>query len=263
MTNLYTVTGIVTSPFNFTTSANDEEFCIQDATGCGISVFVFNDTTMPNPGDVVQVTASISQFDGVLQIAPDMNDPANSLSTISTGNPLPAPKYFDMAKWTNVAFIETNMESSLVVVSNIFFAQGAVQFGPNTDVNMTNVNGGKLTAYVNADASDVVAQSVPVFATSVTGSMNQFTSGTPANSGYELDLLHYTDVVPGSTAILPMTVQSPNSADAVISWNASLFHLQSSTNLVNGSWTDIVPSTSPYTNYNAATNGVIFYRLAH
>ncbi|HVU27853.1 MAG TPA: hypothetical protein VHG71_08980 [Verrucomicrobiae bacterium] len=262
-TNLYTVTGIVTTPFNFTTSSGDEEFYIQDSTGCGISVFVYNDTTLPNPGDQVTVTAAIGQYDGTLQFEVDMYDPANSLSTVSTGNPLPAPKYFDMANWTNVALIETNFESSLVVVSNVFFAQGTPQFGPGVTVNMTNVNGGVLPAYVYASDSEMIGQGVPAFAASVAGVLGQFTTSTPANNGYELYPLHAADVVSGSAAIVPMTVQPSSATDTVVTWNASLFHLQSTTNLATGPWTDIVPSTSPYTNYDSVTNNAMFFRLAH
>jgi Immunoglobulin domain len=258
-TNLYTFTGTVTSPYNLSTSASVEEFYVQDSTGCGISVDFVNDTATPSLGDIVQVTSPLAQFDGLLQAAGDLHNPTHSISTVSSGNPLPAPKVFDIGSVTNTPFMETNIEGSLIVVSNVFFAQNLSQFPFGADVNMTNVNGKVLQLFVNAN-SDLGTQPIPVFATSVTGAVGQFTTSTPATGGYELDVFHIADVMSGTTANIPFTIQTAGT-NAILTWNGTLFSLQSSTN-VAGPYATISGATSPYTNAYT-TNSLNFYRLVH
>jgi hypothetical protein len=197
-TNLYTVTGTVYTLFNMT-AATSREFFIEDASGEGISVFVGGGTFLPNQGDSVTVTGPIGQFDGLLEFKLDASNPTHSLTDNSSGNPLPAPKSFDINSLTNIAFVETNVEGSLIVVSNVFLQQPEVAgFVSAADVVMTNANGVKLNLFVNAGASDVIASSVPPFASSISGVFDQYTSSSPATNSYEVDILQYAGLVAGS-----------------------------------------------------------------
>jgi len=197
-TNLYTVTGTVFTPFNMT-AATSREFYIEDTTGEGISVFVGGGTFLPNQGDSVTVTGPIGQFDGLLEFNMSAGNPTHSVTVNSSGNPLPTPKYFDFASLTNIAFVETNVEGSLVVVSNVFLQEPNVAgFVSAADVVMTNANVVKLNLFVNAGANDVIASTVPPFASSVIGVFGQYTTASPATNSYELDILQYAGLVSGT-----------------------------------------------------------------
>jgi Immunoglobulin I-set domain len=259
-TNLYTVTGTVTTPFNMSASTSSE-FFIQDASGEGIAVFIGGGSFTPAQGDSVQVTGPMGQFDGLLELSLSVSNPSHTVTDLSSGNPLPAPKFFDFSSLTNIPYVETNIEGSLVIVSNVFIQQTNLNVGfvSGADYSMTNVNGRLLNLFINANASDVIASSVPVFASSVTGVFDQFTTSIPATNSYELDFLQYANLVPGTTASIPFTLQTVGT-NAVLTWNATLFSLQSATN-VSGPYTTISGATSPYT--DPLTNAANFYRLAH
>jgi hypothetical protein len=260
-TNLYTVTGTVTTLFNMT--ATSSEFFIQDASGDGIAVFIGGGSFVPNRGDSVQVTGPMGQFDGLLELNLSVSNPTHSVTDISSGHPVPAPKFFDFASLTNIAFVETNIEGSLVIVSNVFLQQPDVAgFIGNASIDMTNLNGKLLNLFVNANASDVIAQTVPPFASSITGIFSQFTTSTPATGSYELDILQYSDLVAGSppsnVVPIPLKIQ-PSGATVMLTWTDNSFALQSSTN-VSGPYTTI-GNSSPYT--DSTTNTATFYRLMH
>lgn len=250
-TNIYCATGIVTSPFNFTTGTGNTEFFMQDASGCGIAVFSANGNPLPNRGDLVQVKGPLSQFRGLFEFNIDANNPVHSQVTLSTGNTVPSPRIFDFANLTNIAYLETNVEGSIVIVSNVFLQQNSPIFIGNNSINMTNVAGKTLSLFVNSGASDVIAQNTPVFASSIIGHFGQFTTGTPANSGYELDIMQYADLVDGNNtppqAILNVQTSGTNS---VVTWDDVFFTLAVATN-VAGPYTDVTnrtPFTIPMTN---------------
>ncbi|MDD5139150.1 MAG: hypothetical protein PHY43_02685 [Verrucomicrobiales bacterium] len=260
-TNLYTVTGTVTTPINMTANTS-REFFIQDASTAGIAVFIGGGSYLPDAGDSVQVTGPIGQFNGLLELNLSASNPAHSVNYINSGNPLPAPKFFDFATLTNISLVETNIEGSLAIVSNVFFQLPQVAgFVGNGSLNMTNVNGKVLQLFVNAQASDVIAQTVPTFAASVSGVFGQFTSASPATNAYQLNILQYAGLVSGTMASIPFVIQTAGT-NAILTWSGTLFSLQSSTN-VAGPYVDISPSTSPYTNYNSNTNSAMFFRLVH
>jgi hypothetical protein len=215
-TNLYTVTGTVYTTFNMT-AATSQEFYIEDATGEGISVFIGGGTILPNQGDSVTVTGPIGQFDGLLEFNMSAGNPTHILTDNGSGT-LPAPKYFDMNQLANIAFVETNIEGSLVVVSNVFLAvPTSGNYGGGADVVMTNVNKVKLNLFVNAGATDFIGRSVPRFASSVTGAFGQFTTASPATNSYEVDVRQTGDVASGS----PVTA-NPDSY-SMVSNTTSLF----------------------------------------
>jgi Bacterial Ig domain/Immunoglobulin I-set domain len=217
-TNLYTVTGTVYTLFNMT-AATSREFYIEDASGEGIPVFVGGGSfTMPNPGDSVTVTGPIGQYNGLLEFNLSASNPTHSFTINSSGNPLPTPKYFNLASLTNIAFVETNIEGSLVVVSNVFLQQPFVAgFVGAANVVMTNAAGVKLNLFVNAGASDVIASPVPRFASSIVGLFGQYTTASPATNSYEVDILQYASLTAGT----PVTA-NPDSY-AMLSNTASLF----------------------------------------
>ena len=263
-TNLYTATGTVTTPFNMT-AATSREFYIEDTTGEGIAVFVGGGSTLPNLGDIVQVTGPIGQFDGLLEFNMSASNPTHSFTVLSSGNPLPASKYFDFASLTNISFVETNVEGSLVVVSNVFIQQPQVAgFVSGSSVNLTNLNGKLLNLFINAGAADVIASPAPPFASSIGGVFSQHsTAATPTNA-YELDILQYASLVAGTASVTPIPLSfGYNGGNLSLTWTDASFTLQTATN-VAGPYTDVTGATSPFST-NAAASGLPaqFFRLTH
>ena len=259
-TNLYSVTGIVTTPFNISGSGVSTEFFMQDG-AVGICVFMGGDygASLPNPGDLVRVTGPVANFDGLLEFNLSASNPSHSISSaISTGNPLPAPKYFDINKYSNIPYMETNVEGSLVIVSNVFLNQSSLQFAPGS-MNITNVWRKFISFYVNPNASDVIAQNVPAIAASIAGVMNQYTSTIPATNGYELDILQYSGLVPTNTIpSMPLYIQRTPTNVVVSWWSVAPFTLQAAPS-VNGPYTNIDGVTTPFT--NSLDNPARLYRL--
>ena len=260
-TNIYSVTGVVTTPFNLSGTGNSTEFFMQDGTA-GICVYMGGDfgNSLPNAGDLVRVIGPLGQFDGLFQFNLSASNPSHSISSaISTGNPLPAPKYFNINDYTNSPYMETNVEGSLVVVSNVFLDQSSLQFAYGA-INITNVNRKYISLYVSANAENVIGHDVPQFAASIAGVMSQYTTSLPATGGYELDILQYTDLVSGTPPDLPMPLQIRRSGtNAVLSWWAiAPFTLQAAPG-VTGTYTNIDGAINPFT--NSVDSPAKFYRL--
>jgi hypothetical protein len=256
-TNLYSVTGVVTTPFNISGSGVSSEFFMQDG-AAGICVFVGGGSYLPNAGDLVRVTGPVANYSGLLEFNLSASNPSHSVSApISTGNPLPALKLFNINDYSNIPYMETNIEGSLVVVSNVFLQQSSLQFAPGA-INMTNVFRKYISLYVNGN-SDVIGQNVPTIAASIAGVMSQFTSTIPATNGYELDILRYSDLV-STTNVPPMPLQIQRTpTNVVVSWWAvAPFTLQTAPSLT-GTYTDVVGATSPVT--NSVDSPAKFYRL--
>jgi hypothetical protein len=258
-TNLYSVTGVVTTPFNLSGTGNSTEFFMQDG-AAGICVFMGGTygASLPNSGDLVRVTGPVANYYGLLEFNLSASNPSHSISSaISTGNPLPALKYFDINNYSNIPYMETNVEGSLVVVSNVFLDQSSLQFASGA-MNITNVNRKYISLYVNAN-SDVFGQNVPAIAASIAGVMGQYTSTVPATNGYEMYILRYSDLVP-TTQVPPMPLQIQGTpTNVVVSWWAvAPFTLQAAPG-VTGTYTNIDGATTPFT--NGVDSAVKFYRL--
>jgi hypothetical protein len=260
-TNLYSVTGVVTTPINISGSGNSSEFYMQDGAS-GICVFVGGGTYLPNPGDLVRVIGPVANYNGLLEFNLSASNPAHSVSypPISSGNTLPAHKVFDIANYSNIPYMETNVEGSLVVVSNVFLQQSTPQFVSGSTINMTNVNRKYFSLYINA-GSDVIAKTIPQFAASIAGVMGQFTTTVPATNGYELLIIQYSDLVSGTAPGLPMPLQIQRAGtNVLVSWWAiASYTLQTATSL-NGTYTDVTGATSPVTN-SISSSPTKFYRL--
>ena len=209
----------------------------------------------------MRVTGPVANYSGLLEFNLSASNPSHSISSaISTGNPLPATKYFDINNYSNIPYMETNVEGSLVVVSNVFLNQSSLQFAPGA-MNITNENRKYISFYVNAN-SDVVAQNVPQFAASIRGVMNQYTSTVPATNGYELDILQYSDLVPGTPPALVMPLQIKKAGtNAVLTWWATVPITLQAAPSVTGTFTNITGANSPFT--NGIDSPVKFYRLTN
>jgi hypothetical protein len=262
-TNLYSVTGIVTTPFNTSGSGNSAQFFMQDG-NVGICVFVGGGTSVPNQGDLVRVIGPVANYNGLLEYNLSASNPSHSVSAaISTGNPLPAVKYFNIGDYVNTPYMETNVEGSVVVVSNVFLNRTSLQFPPATSINITNANRKYIALFIPA-VSDAIGGNVPRIAASIKGVMSQFTSSTPATGGYELLFHQYADLtattnVPAMPLYLDTYPTNGTPTNVVVSWWAvDPFKLQSAP-AANGPYTDITDATTPFTNNIGSENK--FFRL--
>jgi hypothetical protein len=243
-TNLYTVSGTVTTATDMTSAANDE-FYMQDSTA-GIAVFIANGASIrPNAGDVVQVTGPLGNFDGLMEFNMNFNNPAHSFATIGTTN-LPTPIPFDLALQTNVAAMKA-LEGSRVVVTNVYLAQGTnllLGFPSGGSVNMTNLAGKVMPLFVNASEFDVIGFPIPEVAASVIGVLGQFTTSIPATNGFELDITTYPDLVAG-TPLVPLT-STTSGSDVAASWSSVPhgFNLEYSTDLSTSNWLPVTQTTN-------------------
>lgn len=204
-TNIYVIEGIVTTPINLVSGLTEvESYYIQDTNGYGCDVFFRGGFYFGNPGDKVRVTAPLLQFQGALELAPVNGNPAHNVELLSTGNPVPAPKYFDFTTMPSTTNIEEQLEGSYLVVSNVFFgvsSAAAGHFVADGSVYLTNQFGKTFYAHIpNSSAVDLVGTAVPgTFAKSIRGVMVQIqTSGVVLTNGYSIFLAQSADLQVGS-----------------------------------------------------------------
>jgi hypothetical protein len=260
-TNLYTVQGIVTTPSNMTGSTN-AQFYMQDGSA-GIVVYISGGAgLLPSAGDEVQVTGPLDEFYGQLEFNMSALNPAQNITDISSGNPLPAPMLFDPANAGNIAYMKS-IESSLVVVSNVFLEDGGTaSFISGDIVNLTNLSNVVFPLYVSPYVYDVIANPVPTFAASITGVLAQHASGNVYTNGFQLVMTQYADLVPGDVPLLPIPLLTDYTAGTLtLSWSDASFTLQSSTNIA-GPYADVPGASSPFaTNPADSDQPVQFFRL--
>jgi len=264
-TNLYTVTGIVTTFVDMTSSYNSE-FFLQDGTA-GIAVYAaYGGSIQPSAGDKVQVTGPLSQFDGLLELSPNLNDPAHSVTKLTSGNPLPTPIPFALSQLTNIPATEA-LEGSRIVVCNVVLQAGQVAgWVLNNNTTVTNLDGQTLSLFVNANIPNIQAEPVPEFASSIVGVLSQYTTSATPTNGYEIDITQYPADVTACAPVVPMRIGCYDT-NAVVCWSAvpSGFTLQTTTNLAANNWQTVaqVPATANFQNTvtNARTGGAQFFRL--
>ena len=139
-TNLFTVTGVVTTHANLT-SAPNVLLHVQDATAA-IALFWNGGANnfVPAAGDTIQVTAPLGHANGLLELRATNSNPAHAVLLQSTGDALPEPTPLNFQWKNDVATIEAQ-ESKYVVTSNVFLDLGGAVFTAGSNVNITNAAG--------------------------------------------------------------------------------------------------------------------------
>jgi hypothetical protein len=192
---LFTVQGIVTTHVNLTSGANGL-FCIQDETA-GIAVFYRGGAgLMPSAGDLVRVTAPLSQFNGLLELAPRVGSAGHQMTVLTRGNPPPAPLSFDPAWQVDPNYME-QMESRYVVMSNVFLDLTTPAFSSSAayrTVTITNAAGDTFVLFVNAQ-TDLNGQAKPTTPVTILGVLSQFDPSSPFTSGYQIVPTRFADIL--------------------------------------------------------------------
>lgn len=266
-TNLYQVTGIVTTIGNLVSGTTEvESFFVQDSTG-GMDVFFRGGFPFPATGDRVRITAPLLQFQGVLEAAPVNGNPAHSIEILSSANPLPAPQYFNFTTLPTAVTMEESIEGRYLVVSNVFLgitnANQSAQLVGNQLISMTNSTGQIFKMIVaNNPALGPIGTSLPGFyAKSVVGVMSQAqTSGTVLTNNYSIILSDYSQIEFATPPINPIPLSFTSSLGSItLNWADASFSLQMSTN-VAGPYSTISGAVSPFTT-NTTGNAQMFFRL--
>lgn len=164
-----TITGIVTSGSELGVIRY-----VQDLSA-GIACYPGSGSTSftPERGDSIIVSGTLKDYNGLLEI-----DPISSVTTISTGNPLPSPEIITPLQ------MDENTEGELVQIDNVVFAAGCSNFLGNTAYGFTS-NSETGTIYVKT-GSPLEGGLIPIGSISLTGIMSQFTFSSPATDGYQL-----------------------------------------------------------------------------
>ena len=186
------IRGVVTS-VDFR-GASGTEIYIQDPTG-GVDVFSTSINTTFNIGDNLEVTGTVSQFNGLTEIAPA----SASDITILPGGTLPNPvmEVVTLAQLQNGGAGEA-FEGKLIRVNNVTLVSPPATFAANTNYNITD---GTFIVQMRIDSdTDIDGTAPPAGTFSVIGVLGQFDNASPFDSGYQLfPRIRATDF-PGSVA---------------------------------------------------------------
>ena len=237
-TSLFTAEGTVTTRTNLT-SATNTEFYIQDATA-GIAVFwtgAAASNSLPPAGSLVQVTAPLAEFNGLLELAPVQANNQEGITILGDTNfPAPQPLPFDPQVTGNPTLMVQQLQGSYFVASNVFlnlttpsFPAGADETLTNgisatnliTCYNPTNQTGGTdflvsatnqagetFTIYYNP-YTDIAGKPKGTGPFNIYGVLGQWVTNPPYTSGYEFMPTRFADIVPAAAPVITWTNPAP------------------------------------------------------
>jgi hypothetical protein len=271
-TTRWQVTGIVTTATNLT-SGDTSSYYLWDGTA-GINIFVTHGLSFrPNQGDVLTFKGWLSSFFSTLELEADANDPSTSF-TVHSNNVagLPPQKTIPFSITNNLAYCETNLEGSIVMLTNVYFGTNAGLItttnvtDPNTAVIVTNAAGETFTVLFSSQVIDTQGRTLPDFAYTIVGVFNQNIGNAvlPRNSGYEVEVTQFSDIVTN-----PLTVSaSVSGGSSTLSWDAAPFSYAYSVLFspnVSGPYVVVTNNmhftNSPGTYSESASGSQKFYRL--
>lgn len=195
-TTLFTAEGIVTTHQNLTAGSVNALFYLQDATA-GIACFWSGGgLTLPPAGALVRITAPLAHFNGLLQFAPNTNNPLHSVTILSSNNPLPAPVTLPFGSQNDPVAMEA-LEGKYVAVSNVFIELTSPTFSGTCLI--TNEFSETFTLFANA-STDISGQTKPAGPVTILGVLGQFDTSNPRTSAYQLIPSRYADILSESKA---------------------------------------------------------------
>jgi hypothetical protein len=196
-TSLFTVTGVVNMYTNVV-GAGNTSYYIQDATA-GIDFFLTANTTFrPQMGDIITATGTLSMFNNTVELyANNPASPASGFAFVVHTNLLPAPYVLNLALTNNPAFMETNIEGRICMLTNVWFTAPVASLTANYNTFVTNASGGLPFNVFFPAATDPDVQNRTLstqFAYTITGVIAQFVSGSTYANRYELYVTRIGDV---------------------------------------------------------------------
>jgi len=272
-------TGTITTATNLT-SGDTASYYIQDSSGCGINIFVThgggaNVATQryfaPQQGDVVSFVGWLSSFNSSLELEGDTNDLSTGWTIYSNNLAgIPPPKVIPFSITNNLALMETNIEASIVVLTNVYFGTNAgllIASNANTTITVSNAAGDTFQLIFSIQDLDLTGQTLPSFAYMVAGPLSQNLGNavTPRNQAYLLNLTRFSDIV---TNPLSLNVASTGPNTRVLTWTAAPYtysYTVQAAGSVTGPYTNVA-SGLRFTDFNGtytdtSASAAKFYRL--
>jgi plastocyanin len=199
-----TVTGVVHG-INF--QPTGYSFYIIDQNNVGINVFSFDPGSyVVTEGDRVKVSGTIAQFNGLLEISPDI------IEVLATNQPLVTP--------TSINDVTESVEGSLVE-SSVYAIDSIVATGTTGyNVYVTHEDGAKILIRVDGDTGmdlqDIEGSN------EVIGIGTQFDSSFPFTSGYQILALGFS-IVNRVLTLDPSAIEmKPNPANDIVEFTSDL-----------------------------------------
>ena len=231
---IFTTEGVVTTWTNLTDSANTK-FFIQDATA-GIAVYwsgAAAGSSLPPAGSLVQVTAPLGEFNGLLTLAPVQTNSLEGVTILgSTNLPAPQPLPFDTNITGNATLMVRGLQGSYFVASNVFLDLSTPTFAakaaePLTNIlnatnwvsfyNPTNQTGGthyQLSATNQAGETfaiyynphtDIAGKAKLAGPFNIYGVLGQDPVSPPYTNGYQFTPTRFADLVPVAPPVINWT----------------------------------------------------------
>ena len=267
-TTPYSVTGIITTLTNIT-SGDTCSYYVQDGTA-GINIFAtFGSTFRPAQGDQVTFVGVTSSFSSGMELFADtVNRTYTGYTINSSGNPLPAAKIipFNLTNTTPFVYLATNTAGSLVTLQNVSFGTNTgvvISNTANQYVTVTNSSGTPFVLGFYYYDKDTAGQTLPAFASSVTGVLY----GNTTN--YSLAVTKFSDIVAASVPVLPIPLTVSKSGNVLtFSWPDASFNMQSQTNTLgvglqtnSASWVNYPDTSNPLNVTIDPLAPTVFFRL--
>lgn len=249
-----TITGIVTNGDEMGSSVR----YIQDESA-GIAIYPGADWsdwgTAPLRGDEITVSGEVTEFNGLLEVGPDLTD----VTINSSDNPLPDPQVVTPGQ------LGEDREGEIVQVNMALFSSGGGDFEANSTYTFV-ANDETGTAYVRA-GSVLVGDLIPVGSVTLTGILSQFTFD--GFGGYQILPRDQDDIFSSSPINIASTISQDDIATTSFSLNW-ITDVEGSTRVEYGlspdNLNEEVESTDPTTDHDINLDGLepgtIYYAKA-
>ena len=269
-----TVEGVVFSP-NFQTTNNsfyiwDEVTTSSSGASRGTDIFMFGPPVFDwQPGDLLQITGEVDQFNGMTEIIPA---DSSGWVLVSSGNPTPDLIELTLAQYK--ADPEA-YEGSLVGFISLTLVGGTWPTG-GSSVNLDFSDGIDTCVFRIDSDTDIGGQPEPVWPRDIIGVGSQFDNSPPFDGGYQIFPRYYaTDFLPPNTIPVELTSFTAQANDGAVylNWTTATeqnnqgFEVQRSTNnqfttigFVSGSGTTTEIHNYSFTDTDVQT-GTYYYRL--
>ena len=221
---------------------------IQDGTG-GLGIYSSNFAGQLNRGDSVEISGTIVDFNGLLELTPVTASNPFGLTT------LPNPQVVTPLQ------LNEDLESELVRLNGVVFADGGTAFAGNTSYTFSQ-GAEQSTIYVR-NGSPLVGQTIPVGNIDLVGICSQY------NAIYQVLPRDTNDFIvpPGISIISTININNLQTNGATLSWQTDLAGTTEvtyglTTLLELGTLSDNNPVTSHSYTLNTLLPGQIYYAQA-
>ena len=184
----FTVKGVVTS-VNYTKSAGSFSVYIQDNTA-GIDVFAYHDdSTTVNIGDIIMVTGTVKQYNGLTELSP--SNSATDIIKLGIGT-VPAAKVITTDEFLANA---EKYEGQRVTIKYVAPVESTnVWADSGKDANIKMWDGYNIFTFRIDHDTGLDTDNVPIYPVNITGIVSQYDKSTPYDGDYQLLGVLYSEI---------------------------------------------------------------------